>query len=89
MGTSQTNSQKVAFVTGGSSGIGYATSLLLARIGYYTYASARNINKSSSLQSIAEAERLPLKPIQLDVTDDSLVKPQLKRLCQKKEESIY
>ena len=71
MGTSQANSQKVAFVTGGSSGIGYATSLLLARNGYYTYASARNIDKSSSLQSIAEAERLPLKPIQLDVTDDS------------------
>ena len=72
MGTSQANSQKVAFVTGGSSGIGYATSLLLARNGYYTYASARNIDKSSSLQSIAEAERLPLKPIQLDVTDDQL-----------------
>ena len=71
MGTSKTNTQKVAIVTGGSSGIGYATSLLLARNGYYTYASARNIDKSSNLQSIAEAERLPLKPIQLDVTNDS------------------
>ena len=84
MGTSQANSQKVAFVTGGSSGIGYATSLLLARNGYYTYASARNIDKSSSLQSIAEAERLPLKPIQLDVTDDSSVKAAVEKIVSEK-----
>ena len=45
MGTSEANRQKVAIVTGSSSGIGYATSLMLARNGFYTYASARNINK--------------------------------------------
>lgn len=44
-------SQKVAIVTGSSSGIGYATSLMLARNGFYTYASVRNSNKSASLQS--------------------------------------
>jgi NAD(P)-dependent dehydrogenase (short-subunit alcohol dehydrogenase family) len=53
--------QRVAIVTGSSSGIGYATSLLLAKKGFYTYASVRDINKSVSLQSIADAERLPLK----------------------------
>jgi NAD(P)-dependent dehydrogenase (short-subunit alcohol dehydrogenase family) len=81
--TSQGNSQKVAIVTGGSSGIGYATSLVLARNGYYTYASARNIDKSS-LQSIAEAERLPLKPIQLDVTDDRSVKAAVEKIVSEK-----
>ena len=70
---SEAGRQKVAVVTGSSSGIRYATSLLLARKGFYTYASARNINKSASLQSTADAERLPLKLIQLDVTDDSSV----------------
>ena len=40
--------QKVAIVTGSSSGIGYATSLMLARNGFYTYASVRNINKSAT-----------------------------------------
>jgi NAD(P)-dependent dehydrogenase (short-subunit alcohol dehydrogenase family) len=83
--TSRANTQKVGIVTGGSSGIGYATSLLLARSGYYTYASARNIDKSSNLQSIAEAERLPLKPIQLDVTDDSSVKAAVEKIVSEKE----
>ena len=48
--------QKVAIVTGSSSGIGYATSLMLARKGFYTYVSVRNTNKSTSLESIANAE---------------------------------
>jgi NAD(P)-dependent dehydrogenase (short-subunit alcohol dehydrogenase family) len=84
VGTSQANSQKVAIVTGSSSGIGYATSLLLARNGFYTYASARNINKSVSLQSIANAERLPLKLIQLDVTDDNSVKDAVQKIVLEK-----
>ena len=84
MDTSQANNQKVAIVTGGSSGIGYATSLLLARSGYYTYASARNIDKSSNLQSIAEAER-PLKSIQLDVTNDSSVIAAVEKILSDKE----
>jgi NAD(P)-dependent dehydrogenase (short-subunit alcohol dehydrogenase family) len=81
----EANRQKVAVVTGGTSGIGYATSLLLARNGYYTYASGRNIDKSSNLQSIAEAERLPLKPIQLDVTIDSSVKAAVEKIGSEKE----
>ena len=76
--------QKVAIVTGSSSGIGYVTSLMLARKGFYTYASARNINKSANLESIANAERLPLKLIQLDVTDDSSVKDALEKVVLEK-----
>jgi NAD(P)-dependent dehydrogenase (short-subunit alcohol dehydrogenase family) len=81
---SEADMQKVAVVTGSSSGIGYATSLLLARKGFYTYASARNINKSASLQSIVDAERLPLKLIQLDVTDDSSVKDAVEKVVLEK-----
>jgi hypothetical protein len=73
-GMSEADRQKVAIVTGSLSGIGYTTSLLLAREGFYTYASARNIDKSASLQSIASAEGLPLKLVQLDITDDSSVR---------------
>jgi NAD(P)-dependent dehydrogenase (short-subunit alcohol dehydrogenase family) len=84
VGTNEANRQRVAIVTGSSSGIGYATSLLLARNGFYTYASARNINKSVNLQSIADAERLPLKLIQLDVTDDGSVKDAIEKIVLEK-----
>lgn len=76
--------QKVAIVTGSSSGIGYATSLMLARRGFYTYASVHNINKSTTLESTANAERLPLKLIQLDVTDDRSVKEALEKIVLEK-----
>jgi short-subunit dehydrogenase len=71
MGTN--SNQKVAVVTGSSSGIGYETSLLLARNQFATYASMRNLKKSDELLKIAAKERIPLKVIQLDVNDDSSV----------------
>jgi len=83
-GTNEGDRRKVAIVTGSSSGIGYATSLMLARKGFYTYASVRNTNKSASLESIANAERLPLKLIQLDVTDDSSVKDAVEKIVLEK-----
>jgi NAD(P)-dependent dehydrogenase (short-subunit alcohol dehydrogenase family) len=83
-GPEEGNRQKVAIVTGSSSGVGYATSLMLARKGFYTYASVRNINKSASLESVANDERLPLKLIQLDVTDDSSVKDALEKVVLEK-----
>ena len=84
MDTSEANRQKVAIVTGSSSGIGYATSLKLARNGFYTYASARNTNKSANLQSTADVGRLPLKLIQLDVTDDRSVKAAVEEVVSEK-----
>jgi NAD(P)-dependent dehydrogenase (short-subunit alcohol dehydrogenase family) len=57
-------------VTGG---IGHETSLTLARNGFLTYATMRNLNKSESIKSLAEKEKLPLKIVQLDVTDDRSV----------------
>ena len=84
MSTRELNRQKVAIVTGNSSGIGYATSLILARNGFYTYATARNINKSASLQTTADAERLSLKLIQLDVTDDRSVKGAVEKIVSEK-----
>jgi NAD(P)-dependent dehydrogenase (short-subunit alcohol dehydrogenase family) len=83
-GTDEGDRQKVAIVTGSSSGIGHVTSLMLARKGFYTYASARNIDKSASPELIANAERLPLKLIQLDVTDDSSVKDALEKVVLEK-----
>ncbi|PWU79106.1 MAG: short-chain dehydrogenase/reductase [Candidatus Nitrosopolaris wilkensis] len=83
-GNDEGDRQKVAIVTGSASGIGYATSLMLARKGFYTYASVHNTNKSTSLESIANTERLPLKLIQLDVTDDSSVKHAVEKIVLEK-----
>lgn len=64
---------KVAVVTGSSSGIGFETSLLLARNQFTTYASMRNMNKSTELREISAKEGISLKVIQLDVNDDTSV----------------
>jgi NAD(P)-dependent dehydrogenase (short-subunit alcohol dehydrogenase family) len=61
---------KVAVVTGSSTGIGYETSLILARNGFLTYATMRNLNKSENMKMVATKENLPIQIKQLDVTDD-------------------
>src|ERR1044072_991342 len=61
---------KIALVTGNSSGIGYETSLLLARNQFVTYASMRNLKKGDELMKIASQETIPLKVIELDVNDN-------------------
>jgi len=66
--------EKVALVTGSSSGIGFETALLLARNGFHTYASMRNLEKSKDITEIAKAEKVPLQVVHLDVNDDRSVK---------------
>ena len=72
--------QKVAIVTGSSSGIGYATSLLLAKNRFHTYATMRNIENSADIQQIANKERLPLQVIQLDVNDDASIRNSIEKV---------
>ena len=66
--------KNVALVTGSSSGIGFETALLLARNGFHTYASMRNLEKSKGITQITSKEKLPLQVVQLDVNDDASVK---------------
>jgi short-subunit dehydrogenase len=67
--------QKVAIVTGSSSGIGFETSLTLARNGFHTYATMRNMEgeKSKLLTEVAKNENLQLRVIELDVDNDKSV----------------
>ena len=46
--------EKVAVVTGSSSGIGFETSLALAREGYFTYATMRDLKKADEIQKITD-----------------------------------
>ncbi len=66
--------EKVALVTGSSSGIGYETSLALAKDGYHTFASMRDTTKAEELKKTADKENLPISVIELDVEkEDSIV----------------
>ncbi|MGB8035516.1 MAG: hypothetical protein WCF03_17010 [Nitrososphaeraceae archaeon] len=54
--------------------MGFETSLMLARNGFYTYATMRKVDgggESNQITDIAKNENLPLQVIQLDVNDDS------------------
>ena len=55
--------QRIALVTGASSGIGRATAQLLAENGYYVFAGARRMDR---LEQIRSAQ---IEPIQLDVAN--------------------
>jgi NAD(P)-dependent dehydrogenase (short-subunit alcohol dehydrogenase family) len=50
----RTKRQQIALITGSSSGIGFETSLMLARNGIYTYATMRNLSKSQEILDIAK-----------------------------------
>jgi NAD(P)-dependent dehydrogenase (short-subunit alcohol dehydrogenase family) len=72
--------QKLAIVTGSSSGIGYATALRLARNGYFTFATMRNPAKGTDLIKVAESESLPLQVEQMDVAYIDSIKEFMKRM---------
>jgi NAD(P)-dependent dehydrogenase (short-subunit alcohol dehydrogenase family) len=77
--------KNVALVTGSSSGIGFETSLLLARTGFHTYASMRNLEKSKNITEIANTEKLPLQVVQLDVNDGRSVKDAIDKIVAEKD----
>ena len=85
-GNNKSMSEKVAFVTGSSSGMGYETSLTLARNGFHTYASMRKVEGGGSKQimDIAKNENLPLQVIQLDVNNDKSVTEAINRIAKEK-----
>jgi NAD(P)-dependent dehydrogenase (short-subunit alcohol dehydrogenase family) len=53
--------QNIALVTDSSSGIGYETSLMLARNGFLTYATMRNLDKAENIETVATKESLPIR----------------------------
>lgn len=65
--------KKTVLVTGCSSGIGYATCLVLARNNFMTYGSVRDSSKSERIQEIINREKLPLKILRLDVNNDESI----------------
>jgi NAD(P)-dependent dehydrogenase (short-subunit alcohol dehydrogenase family) len=67
--------QKVAAVTGSSTGTGFETSLILARNGFHTYATMRKLEgeKTKPPTEVVKNENLPLQVIGLEVDNDKSV----------------
>ncbi len=87
MNNDRNKKKKVAIVTGSSSGIGLETSLLLAKSGFYTYATIRNLDKSTKvINNLKQKEKkLSLEILQLDVTDDESVKEAIHKITNEQE----
>lgn len=76
--------EKVALVTGSSSGIGFETSLALAKEGYYTYATMRDTSKASKIQEDAKKDNLPIEVIELDVDKEESRKSAIEKILSDK-----
>jgi len=72
--------EKIALVTGSSSGIGFETSLALARDGYYTFASMRDITKGTTLKEIAKKEDISIEVIEMDVDKEESIKSAIEKI---------
>jgi len=72
---------KVTLITGATSGIGKATALLLAGKGYDVYAGARKSADGEALVAEAKGRGIPLKTVQMDVTDDGSVRAAVSRVA--------
>ena len=72
--------EKVALVTGSSSGIGLEAALALARDGYHTFASMRNTTKAGELENAAKKENLPIEIIELDVDKEESIVSAIKKV---------
>ena len=72
--------EKVALVTGSSSGIGLETALALARNGYHTFASMRDIKKSAQLENAIKKENIPIEIIELDVDKEESIVSAVKEI---------
>ena len=77
--------EKVAIVTGSSSGIGYETSLALARDGFYTFATVRNSKKADKILQVAKKENLNIEIIELDVDDEKSISAAIEKIISKKQ----
>jgi NAD(P)-dependent dehydrogenase (short-subunit alcohol dehydrogenase family) len=72
--------EKTAVVTGSSTGIGYETSLLLAKNGFRTYATVRNLDKAKEIRDISDKGELPIHVMELDVDSDKSVEDAIDKI---------
>jgi len=68
-----TKTKGTVLITGGTDGLGKATALLLARRGYSVFAAGRSAAKREELEHLSHNEYLPLRTIEMDVSENASV----------------
>ena len=76
--------EKVALVTGSSSGIGLETSLSLARNGFHTFATMRDLNRDEEIKEVVRKENLNVEILQLDVDNEESVNEVINTIMERK-----
>ena len=77
--------EKIAVITGSSSGIGLETVLALAREGYHTYATMRDVTKSDKIKEIEQKENLKIDVLELDVDNENSAKTAIRQILDQKQ----
>ena len=77
--------EKVALVTGSSSGIGLETSLALARNGFHTFATMRDVSKDEEIKEVVRKENLNIEILQLDVDNEESVNEAINTVMERKD----
>lgn len=78
--------QKVAIVTGTSNEIGFSIALLLARNGFYTFATMSDSDESKDLTDIAKREKLPMEITRLDPSNCDSVNQTVDRISERRKQ---
>ena len=76
--------EKIALVTGSSSGIGLETSLALAKEGFYTFATMRDLNKNNKIKESIKKENLTIEILEMNVDDEQSVDNTISKILEKK-----
>ena len=77
--------EKVALVTGCSSGIGLETALALARDGFYTFATMRDLTKTEKIEEAIKKENLNVEILELDVDNEESASTAIEAILGKKQ----
>jgi NAD(P)-dependent dehydrogenase (short-subunit alcohol dehydrogenase family) len=78
-----TEKKPTVLITGGTDGLGKAAALLLARRGCFVYAAGRSPSKREELDRLAHEERIQMRTLEMDVTDDASVRTGVELVLEK------
>ena len=85
VGNTMDNKNKIALITGCSSGVGLYTAVRLAKTDFKVYATMRHLEKADKLKQFANEQRVHLEIRRLDVQNDESVSDCVKSILAEEE----